>query len=180
MNIYKRGININMQIIKYIILIIIFFLCTYIGILISKKYSNREKELKQMKTALNIFLTKVKLTYEPIPDIFNEISKKVDFNISNIFKDASKRMKYISAGDAWIESLDNSTTNMNKEDIEILKGLSNLMGVVNVEGQVSQIKLIDTFLDEQIENAQKEKEKNSKMYKTLGIIVGLAVVIVAI
>ena len=29
-----------------------------------------------MKTALNIFETKVKLTYEPIPQIFKEISKK--------------------------------------------------------------------------------------------------------
>lgn len=172
-----------MQIIKYIILIIIFFLCTYIGILISKKYSNREKELKQMKTALNIFLNKVKLTYEPIPNIFNEISKKVDLNhlnISNIFKNASEKMEYMSAGDAWIESLNNSNTNMKKEDIEILKGLSNLMGKVDVEGQASQIQLIDNFLDEQIEDAKKEKEKNSKMYKTLGIIVGLAVVIVAI
>ena len=172
-----------MQIIKYIILIIIFFLCTYIGILISKKYSNREKELKQMKTALNIFLNKVKLTYEPIPNIFNEISKKVDLNhlnISNIFKNAFEKMEYMSAGDAWIESLNNSNTNMKKEDIEILKGLSNLMGKVDVEGQASQIQLIDKFLDEQIEDAKKEKEKNSKMYKTLGIIVGLAVIIVAI
>ena len=106
---------------------------SYIGILISKKYSNRTSELKEMKTALNIFETKVKLTYEPIPKIFSEISSKTKESISNIFKIASEHMEYTDAGNAWQESLNIVKTNMNEEDIEVLKGLSNLLGKVDVE-----------------------------------------------
>ena len=47
-----------MQIIKYITLILILSLTSYIGILISKKYLNRVKDLKEMKNALNMFSTK--------------------------------------------------------------------------------------------------------------------------
>jgi len=167
-----------MQIIKYLMLVIILIFCTYIGILISQRYSNRVKDLKEMKTALNIFSTKVKLTYEPIPQIFKEISKKMKKEISDIFMKASSNMEYMQAGDAWIKSLEVSNTNMNKDDIEVLKGLSNLLGKVDIEGQVSEIELIDTFLNSQIEKAEEERKKNEKMYKTLGITVGLVITII--
>ena len=75
-----------MQIIKCLTLILILSSTTYIGILISKKYLNRVKDLKEMKNALNMFSTKIKFTYEPIPQTFKEISQKTNPNISNIFK----------------------------------------------------------------------------------------------
>ncbi len=66
---------------------------------------------------------------------------------------------------------------MNKEDLQILENLSNLLGKVDLEGQVSEINLVENFLDTQIEKAEIEKTKNAKMYKTLGITSGLAMVI---
>ncbi len=123
----------HMIIIKYVTLFSIFICSSYIGILISKKYSNRVNELKDMKMALNIFETKVKLTYEPIPKIFYEISEKTKGNVSNIFKTSSENMKSKDAGKAWNESLDLVQTNMNKEDIQIIKGLSNLLGKVDAD-----------------------------------------------
>lgn len=58
-----------MEILKYIILFFIFGTTSFIGILISKKYSNRVKELQEMKSALSMFESKIKFTYEPIPEI---------------------------------------------------------------------------------------------------------------
>ena len=64
-----------MQGIKYILLIAIFGLSTGIGILISKSYENRVIELKEFKNILNIMKTKIKFTYEPLAEIFKQISK---------------------------------------------------------------------------------------------------------
>lgn len=170
-----------MQVIKYLMLLLILLSSTYIGILISKKYTNRVKELKQMKNALNIFSTKIKFTYEPIPEMFYEISNKVEAQIGEIFKNASKKMKKnINAGEAWKQALEESNTNMKKEDIETLKTLSNLLGKVDIEGQISEIELVNNFIDNQIEKAEEESKKNVKMYKTLGTTVGLALVILLI
>lgn len=47
-------------------------------------------------------------------------------------------------------------------------------------GQVSEIKLIDKFLDTQIEKAEQDRRKNEKMYKTLGVTMGLAIVVILI
>lgn len=169
-----------MIVIKYGILVLLFLSSSYIGILIAGKYQNRVKELKEMKSLLTIFSTKIKLTYEPIPQIFEELGNKENSNISYIFKTASKQMQDLPAGEAWKKALDTKNTNLKKEDIEVLKGLSNLLGKVDLEGQISEIELVDNFLDKQIEKAEEESKKNEKMYKTLGITVGLAMVIIFI
>lgn len=51
-------------------------------------------------------------------------------------------------------------------------------GKTDVEGQVSQIEITNSFLDIQIEQSEEEKKKNEKLYKTLGITVGLGIVII--
>ena len=55
-----------------------------------------------------------------------------------------------------------------------------MLGVTDLQGQISQIELTQSLLNSQIKEAQEEKVKNSKMYKTLGITVGLAVGIILI
>lgn len=171
-----------MIIIKYISLILILIISSYIGILISKKYQNRVRELKQIKSSLTVFAAKIKLTYEPIPKIFEELGKNQNLNlsenVSEIFKKASENMNNMPAGDAWNKALENQSTNLKKEDIEVLKNLSNLLGKVDLEGQVSEIELVDNFLDNQIEKAEEESKKNQRMYKTLGVTIGLAMVII--
>ena len=156
-----------MIIIKFISLIIILFLSSYLGIMISNKYKSRVIELKEIKKALNIFETKIRYTYEPIPDIFNEMSINLSENIGQIFKNASEKMKDTTAKNAWIEAMEESKSNMNKEDIEVIKGLGKMLGETDIQGQVSQIELTDKFVDTQIEKAQREYEKNEKLYKTL-------------
>lgn len=156
-----------MIIIKFIILITILILSSYVGIIISNKYKNRVIELKEIKKALNIFETKIKYTYEPIPDIFTEISGNLNETIAKIFKNASDKMSITTAKEAWIDAVSESKNSMTKEDIDVIKGLGKLLGKTDIDGQVSQIELTDKFIDSQIEKAQHEYEKNEKLYKTL-------------
>ena len=146
----------------------------------SKKYSNRLRDLKEMRKALNFFEEKIKFTYEPIPDVFEEISGKVKENIGEIFHNSSRLMENESAGVSWENTVDDSNNNFTKEDKEIIKGLAKMLGKTDIDGQVSEIRLTCKFLDVQIKDAEKEKTKNEKLYKTLGATVGLALVIILI
>lgn len=169
-----------MIIIKYIILMLVFILSFYTGIIISKKYTNRVAELKSMKNALSMFETKIKFTYESIPEVFEEISKHFNDNIGKIFKTSYELMKHKPAGESWINSVDTIDTNMNKEDKTILKNLGKLLGKTDIEGQISEINLVLDFLNTQIDIAENDRKKNEKMYKTLGAIIGLTIVIVLV
>ena len=146
----------------------------------SKKYSNRLRDLKEMRKAFNFFEEKIKFTYEPIPDVFEEISHKVQDNIGEIFYNSSKSMENESAGVAWEKAVDGANNNFTKEDKDIIKGLAKMLGKTDIDGQVSEIRLTCKFLDVQIKDAEIEKNKNEKLYKTLGATVGLALVIILI
>lgn len=165
---------------KILILILVFGSSFSIGKLIAGKYINRVKELKEMKSALNIFETKIKFTYESVPEIFEQIGNQMEGNIGSVFKESSKKMKDVSAGEAWIQSIEKTESNLNKEDKEILKKLGKLLGRIDADGQISEIELVSNFLDTQIDIAENERNKNEKMYKTLGGIIGLTLVIIFI
>ena len=69
---------------------------------------------------------------------------------------------------------------MKKEDIDIIRNLGRLLGKTDIEGQISEIKLVNNFLDIQIKDAEEEKNKNEKMYRTLGIVAGMTITILLI
>ena len=79
-----------MQIIKYVMLLFVFISSSVIGRFIAKKYSYRLKELEEIKNILNIFKSQIRFTYEPIPEIFKEISCHTKANIGQIFENARK------------------------------------------------------------------------------------------
>lgn len=169
-----------MIIIKYIGIFLVFLISLYIGNLISKKYTLRLKELKEIKNAIDIVESKIKFTYEPLPEIFLQTSKMLSSNISQIFVQASNNMKTYDAEEAWNNSIDKTNTNLNEEDIESIKNFGTMLGKTDKEGQINRIELTKTFIEMQIEKARIEEEKNAKMYKTLGAVIGLAIVIILI
>lgn len=169
-----------MVVLKCILLLLVFIATAYVGLLMSNKYKNRVVDLKEMQCALNMLETKIKFTYSPLPDIFEEIAEHVNPNISHIFRMASIKMDTINAKEAWEQAIDVSYTNLNKEDINTIKSLSKLLGKTDAEGQVSEIQLVKKFLETQIEKAENECKKNEKLYRTLGIVSGMGIVIILI
>lgn len=178
----------TMLIFKIMCLATILIICIGIGFNISAKYTSRVNGLKKMLRALNIFEEKIKFTYEPIPNIFEELgdnfsnSKNENENdyVGEIFSRASLNMKTMHAGEAWENAIDSVNTNFSKEDINIIKGLAKMLGKTDLDGQVSEIRLTKQFINTKIEEAEIEKQKNSKLYKTLGATIGLATVILLI
>ena len=169
-----------MIIIKYISLGMVLAISFYIGYLISKKYSVRVNELKEMQIALDILENKIKFTYEPLKEIFEQMNKLLKGNISELFCTVSKKLENDNVEHAFLESIKEVRTNLLEEDLEVLKNLSKLLGKTEKDGQVSQIELTKTFIKSQIKKAEREEEKNSKLYKTLGTTIGIAIVILLI
>ena len=167
-----------MLILKYILLLIIFTLSAAIGFSISKTYENRVNELKDFKNILNIMKTKIKFTYEPLGEIFRQISKDNTGKIEKIFGQIAMQMEYCQVQEAWMKCIQNADISINQEDKNILKKLGKLLGQTDVEGQISEIEVTESFLETQIQKAEEEKKKNQKMYKTLGVVIGLVFVII--
>lgn len=169
-----------MTIIKGIIYILIFACSTYIGILISNKYKNRVNDLKEFKSVLNIMNTKIRYTYEPVGEIAKDISEMAQFNIGYIFKEICNQLKTKPISVAWDIAIDTYGNNFSKEDKSIIKSMGKMLGKTDIDGQLSEITQVEEFLKVQIEKAEKECQKNEKLYKSLGMAIGMAIVIILI
>ena len=132
-----------MVLIKFILLIAIFIASTFLGIRISRKYSTRVNELKGFQSALNIFEEKIKFTYEPIPDVFQEISQNIKGNIGQIFENASDDMKIMSAGVAWEKAINESNTKLTKEDKDRAAMMCNEALNANVAQMILPLNLLE-------------------------------------
>lgn len=83
-----------------------------------------------------------------------------------------------SATECFCKAVDTTTLNLTTEDKTIIKNFSKMLGKTDLQGQVNEIELTQSFIDSQIEKAVEEKEKNAKLYKTLGVICGVGIVII--
>ena len=146
-----------MLVLKIVMLFAVFGTISTIGVKISNRYTERANNLKQIKKALNIFETKIMYTYEPIPDVFLEISKKIKGDVGKLFWDASRNMSLDFAGDAWEKSLNNSNIMLLEDDKEALRSLGKLLGSTDIDGQLSQIRLVNGFLKKQLSKKIKMK-----------------------
>ncbi|MBR2858046.1 stage III sporulation protein AB [bacterium] len=169
-----------MVIIKFLLLSSVFGTISLIGVKIASRYSVRAFNLKQIKKALNMFESKILYSNETIPNVFLDISKRIGGDVGRLFFEMSQRMQLEFAGEAWENCIDESSLILTDEDKDALKTLGKLLGTTDLDGQIKQLSLVNVFLDEQIKESIEQKNKNEKMYKKLGIIVGLAVVIILV
>ena len=167
-----------MVFVKYFILFLILVSSTLIGKFLSNKYIYRLEEFEDIKNSLNILKTKIKFTYEPIPEVFGEIAENVSSNVRRLFVLAKQNMEKMSAGEAFEEAVDNIICNLKNEDKKVIKMLSKLLGQTDIEGQISQIEITEEFLRNQIKEAEEEKRKNERLYTRLGTVIGLTIVII--
>lgn len=166
---------------RYIFLIGIVTGSTSIGFLLSKSYSDRLTELKGLVKLINILQNKLKFTHKPLAEIFEEISLlNSNSKVGEIFLKASKKLKENNAETSWKEAIMEEAffLNLKNEDIELIKSFGNMLGKTDIEGQISEINQFITLINGQIAVAEEEKNKNSKMYKSLGTIIGLVIVII--
>lgn len=166
-----------MIIIKYISLLGILIVSTSIGICRAKDYENRLKELTRFKSALVMFKSKLEFTYEPIKNIFEDISKTIYMQKNNIFEKAIKDEYDINT--SWKNAV-SSENNFSKEDKELIKTFGKLLGKTDLTGQVNEINLALNLLEKQLIDAENEKNKNVKLYKTMGIVCGMGICIILI
>lgn len=172
-----------MEYIRYFFLILILGSSTSIGFLLSNRYINRVEELKSISKLINILQNKIKFTRKPLKDIFSDLSKIEDNeNINSIFFKVSQNLDNQKMNETWNNIVEEEKRNLSlkDEDINLLKTLGSILGKSDVDGQMSEINLFIELLKVQIQKAEKEREKNSKMYKSLGTIIGLAIVIILI
>lgn len=167
-----------MILIKLIIFSLIIMLTTKLGLLKVSMFRKRLEELQKFKSALTFMKTKIEFTYEPIKDVFENISEIIYENKDNVFKNCK-----CSTNDffkQWKESICIYNNVLKNDDIQIIRNFGKMLGKTDKNGQISEIDLTVNLIEKQINDAENILFKNEKLYKTLGLTSGIGICIILV
>lgn len=166
---------------KFIISVSIVCITAYIGICKSKKLKQREYILRDMVTFLKLVENEIKYMLNILPNAYEiarqKLNSQLKISIGQIVVDMldADNINYIENSiDKNISQLES----LEKYDKEIIVSTFKNLGRSDVEGQINIINNTINILESQIKEANEIKNTNSKLYKTIGIISGLMLVII--
>ena len=167
-----------MILVKLSIFILIIMITTRLGFLKVNLFKTRLEELQKFKSALAFMKTKIEFTYDPIKNIFEDISAVVYENKENVFSSIKQNTNDFFK--EWEKGILIYKDVLKKEDIQIIRNFGKILGKTDKNGQISEIDLCAQLIDKQIKDAEKILLKNEKLYKTLGVTSGISICIILI
>lgn len=171
------------MIIKIIFSCIIIFCCGMVGEIIANSYRERTKLLNQLISTFQMLETEIVYGATPLPFLLKRVAQKSKSEIASLLEITSeillKKEGYTFA-EAWEKGLEVAKRNseLKLEDIELLLSLGNNLGSSDMENQVKHIRLTMEGLRRNYEEAILLQNKNVSLYKHLGLLTGLTIVII--
>ncbi|SET61407.1 stage III sporulation protein AB [Salinibacillus kushneri] len=157
---------------------------TQIGFDIAKRLSDRPKQIRQLKNALQILEAEIVYGQTAIHDVFRQLSKQMPQPLAHFFEALHDKLtiSQTTLYDIWNPTLKKfwKQTAMKKNEQEIMDQFGKTLGQHDFTQQQKHIQLALTHLDRELENAEEEKYRYGRMAKSLGVLTGLFVILLLI
>lgn len=163
--------------------LIIVAVCGLVGFAKAGRYKARAEQLASCRSFFLRLASLVKGTGEPTRSLFKHLAEAESLNTLLFLKLAGKRLETESDfPTVWRESIDavKPTLSLNNEDYQPLYGLCEIMGNADAEGIVANATLSAQLYEQAEGMARKEYEMNGKMFRSLGLLCGVAVAVLII
>lgn len=157
---------------------------TWIGFEIASQLNNRPKEIRQLKSALQIVEAEIVYSQAPLEEAFFVVAKQIPQPVSSFFEAISKdlQMRSVDFPASWDYRLGNffSEVSLGDYEKEIMHQFGQTLGQHDITQQTKHIQLAFTHLDRALEEALDNQQRYGKMVKSLGFLAGLFIVLLLI
>ena len=156
---------------------------TYIGTYKARKLKEREYVLRDTITFLKLVENEIKYMMNILPNAYEiarqKLNTELKIKIGDIVIDMIE-MRNIELVENSIEKNIAEISCLEDYDKNVIISTLKNLGRSDVEGQINIIENGITTLENQVTEANEVKLTNSKLYRTIGIIAGLMLVIIFI
>lgn len=157
--------------------------CGYIGLTWARIYEKRPQQLTALEGALQLLETEIIYTATPLQEAMKHVSQRCDPDISELFRNMAAELEKTegaTAGEAWERAADDfySGTALNQRDLHILKRFGASLGVSDREDQAKHLEMTRSQLRLASTQAETLSRKNSTIFKYMGFLSGLFLVLV--
>ena len=155
-----------------------------LGLYLSNLGIFRQKDLLEFKRALLILKSEIEYIATPLPEAMANISEKLRCPMDGLFADYSKLLKSNAKGESayhlWQSAIESHKRAMflKDDDIEIIESFGKTLGYLDKQMQIDSIRNTLDYIDVQVSSLQESNEKNKRMYRSLGLIAGLLLLVV--
>ncbi|MFY9114000.1 MAG: hypothetical protein WAO23_02010 [Dethiobacteria bacterium] len=151
----------------------------------ARSFTLRLHQLQQFRQTFNLLSAEISYTGTPLPAAFRNISRRIGGAVGSIFERAGGLILTggdIGAQDAWRKALGEVYPRLfiSEDDRRIVEQLGTSLGMVDREGQIKQIGLILSLLEDALHHAEEKRRRNERMWRYLGLLGGLVLVIIFI
>ncbi len=163
---------------KYLGIVVLFIICTFLGYYFGEKYRDRSYQLKEIQKAMILLNTEVVFSNTAIPQALIKISNAIANPFSQVFKTTAKLLEdgiASNVSEAFRGSYKDGSDyiRLKASDYRVLDDFFKVLGESGVVGQEKIFKLTMDSLALNTTEAEKEATINVRMYRTLGICLGL-------
>ncbi|WP_077370075.1 stage III sporulation protein SpoIIIAB [Anaerosalibacter sp. Marseille-P3206] len=153
------------------------------GYMYGIRYRDRVNNLVLLENCIKLLETEIIYAANPLPEALMNVYRKGNQKVSYVFERIADELVVNKSGTVYecFESVVNISRDelcFKDEDIELFLTLGRTIGTSDRFDQEKNFKLILTQIKTLEVEAQLSKEKNEKLYKSLGILSGLAIVII--
>lgn len=157
---------------------------TWVGFEFAKRLSERPRQLRQLKVALQSLESEIMYGLTPLAEACEHIAKQIPKPISYFFLSFSEGLKIggASVRSAWEDSLKETwhLTALRNGELEVMSQFGATLGQHDREHQQKQIRLTLTHLEREEGDAIEAQNRYEKMSKSLGFLTGILIVILMI
>lgn len=174
-----------MVVIKILFNSLILIFSSSIGFIFGNIYSKRAKTLLDLQYSIRALESEIVNNSTPLPQALENISIKGKGQIRGLFKEIRDDLIFEKREDIYESFLLQKDVlrnkySMNSEDVEVFLHLGKILGKTSKSDQEKNLRFIISQLEQNYIQANMEKTKNTKLYRTLGFLLGLGVVIILI
>ncbi|GKX31919.1 hypothetical protein SH1V18_43990 [Vallitalea longa] len=173
------------MIIKILGATLILMSSSLIGFYYSKSYIRRSEDLRTFKKALILLRGEINYSLSPMPEALEDISKRFDHEISDFFRSIAEELKLNlgkSLTEVWKKKAEEilKRTYLNPIDIKNIMIFSENIGYLDKEMQTNNINLLLEQINEEIKTSIENDNKYNKLYRSLGVLGGILVIVLFI
>lgn len=165
-------------------MMMIFISCSGIGIMCSYIYKKRLEELTEWKKGIVMLKNEINFSLTPLSEAFEVIAQRMEGYMNVFFAQVGELLKIncrsIEKLDDKILEKDLYNTCLNQKDRRLIISFIKNLGLLDKESQINNLMLHIEQINQEIDNSINNEVKNNKLFKTLGILSGIFVIVIFI
>ncbi|MDN5345450.1 MAG: stage sporulation protein [Clostridia bacterium] len=156
--------------------------CSILGLEVARSFSARIEQLRQFNAGLKMLETEIAYGATPLPLALARVGKHLDGPVALFFQAAARKLREDPAGGAlaaWEEGLKELSQKgaLRPGDREIIRSLGPMLGNSTADDQVKNLELTRQLVGQQQLAALEENNRQGKMWRTLGFLLGVTLVL---